>query len=522
MLFYNGRQLKRDGLTIPNLPYEYVLTKEENPDSWSSSHKFTLTKSGVSLVKFILHTYDSRISIQAVDYDAIAADGSNVDTMMHKTTAGLIYLDDLYYRYNMPKLRQLGGKVFSKTFNALRSRLSEGRDLIDTHLTIKMLKYVSEYTKDQVAREFPDLPANSIEFLNKCNERLELSRLGYCNFHTFTGELIGRAKAVRIRSGVAYIKPTESSGMYGYTSQSFSYNEYWLKEGEFLHEGTIVDLADGSETCPDCGTVVPTSYMVDDPEGGPRICHKCHSTIDQIHNYTTRVPTLLKFKAKKVTPSTIYLGCELEYETTNRDAARVKVGRALRGHAIMKSDGSIRDGFEVVTCPATLDIHLDVFKKFFDNRPVELKIASNVGMHVHVSRKPLSVLTVGKMTEFMNRSDNVKFITHIAGRAPNNYCRQEEHRSLSFPLVYKTGERYNTLNLNNADTIEFRIFSTPLTYEDFAHKVQFCQALTEYSKPGVLGVPLKTQTSHAHFIKWALENHKAYPELATKIKSFSA
>ena len=187
----------------------------------------------------------------------------------------------------------------------------------------------------------------------------------------------------------------------------------------------------------------------------------------------------------------------------------------------MKSDGSIHNGFEVVTCPATLDIHLEVFKTFFDNRPSELTIASNVGMHVHVSRKPLSVLTVGKLTEFMNRTDNAKFITHVAGRAPNTYCRQSP-RELSYPLTISGGgERYNALNLCNSETIEFRIFSTPLTYEDFASKIQFCQALVEYSKPCSQAVALKVQTSFKNFINWVLPQRKAYPELVAKLKSFS-
>jgi hypothetical protein len=80
----------------------------------------------------------------------------------------------------------------------------------------------------------------------------------------------------------------------------------------------------------------------------------------------------------------------LEYETDNRNRAQLDVGKLMHGHALMKSDGSIRNGFEIVTCPATLDIHLDVFKKFYDNIPKDLKIAKNVGMHVHISRKPLS------------------------------------------------------------------------------------------------------------------------------------
>ena len=81
---------------------------------------------------------------------------------------------------------------------------------------------------------------------------------------------------------------------------------------------------------------------------------------NKIHNYSTRVEGMLKFKAKKVKPSTIYLGCELEYETNDRSKAQIDVGKLLKGHALMKSDGTIRNGFEIVTCPATMDIHLEV------------------------------------------------------------------------------------------------------------------------------------------------------------------
>jgi hypothetical protein len=521
MQFYSGRQFKRDGNTIPNLPTEYQLVAAVQGPS-TDRVTWSLTKHGVTVLTFRTVSYDTGLSIIAINYALAEEDSPIINESMHCTTAARIYLDDLYYTYNPPVMRSKSGKVFSKTFLGLRQRLGEGREYCGTKLTLKAMRYVSEYIKARVQAEFPQVPVTSEEFNILCNKDLDLARDGYAAFHSFTGEFIARPRIVTGSLGKIYTKSGETPEQFGYRTESYRYNTYWLKEGEFLLDGTVVSLEHGAETCPDCGTFVPSSYMIEDPDDGHRTCKKCASQTFEIHSYSTRVPSLLKFKAHKVTPSTLYLGCELEYETSNRESARKKVGRALKGHAIMKSDGSIRDGFEVVTCPATLEIHLEVFKKFFENRPSELKIASNVGMHVHVSRGPLSLLTVGKMTEFMNRPDNVKFITHIAGRAPNNYCRQDEGRTLSFPLTSGRGERYNSLNLNNSETVEFRIFSTPLTFEDFAHKVEFCQALTEYSKPGVLSVDLKTQTSYAHFIKWALANHKAYPELAAKIKSFSA
>lgn len=521
MRVYSSRQFKRDGFTIPNLPSEYQLV-EVDLEEGSYYKQFTLFKNGRSLLKFKSHKYDGALRFLDVDFTKIVDEGTDVDSTMHPTTIGFIYLDDLYYTYNPVNLRQKGGKVFSKTFLGLKSRLSEGREYANTKLTKKTIQYIDEYIKDKVTREHPEITPDTYAFYQACNRDCSLSDTNHAAFHSFTGKLISRPKCVNGANGDLWVSYSDFAEDFGLRSETYRYKTYWIESDEFLLDGTIVSLRDGSEVCPDCGTTVPTTYMIEDPDDHHRTCKKCAAQTYEIHNYSTRVPSLLKFKAKKVTASTIYLGCELEYETSNQDVARQKVGRALKGHAIMKSDGSIRNGFEVVTCPATLEIHLEVFKRFFENRPLELTIASNVGMHVHVSRAPLSVLTVGKMTEFMNRPDNVKFITHIAGRSPNTYCQQDRSRSLSFPLVYKTGERYNTLNLNNKDTVEFRIFSTPLTYEDFAHKVQFCQALTDYSKPGVLSVPLKEQTSYSHFIKWALANHRDYPELASKIKSFSA
>ena len=103
------------------------------------------------------------------------------------------------------------------------------------------------------------------------------------------------------------------------------------------------------------------------------------------------------------------------------------------------------------------DIHLDVFKKFYDNIPPDLKIQNNVGMHVHISRKPLSQLTIGKMTEFLNRDDNKEFIHHIAGRINNSYARMDKSRSLTFPWKYKQG---GNVNVNPGNT--YFDINTPL------------------------------------------------------------
>ena len=157
-----------------------------------------------------------------------------------------------------------------------------------------------------------------------------------------------------------------------------------------------------------------------------------------------------------------------------------------------------------------------MFKNFYDHKPTDLKVAENVGMHIHISRKPLNTFTIGKMTEFLNRKANEDFITHVAGRKPNGYCRLE-NRTMTYPL-YDKGERYNVLNLNPQDTIEIRMFSTPKNYEEFASRVQFAQALTDYCGPAQLSCSLKELVKYDTFKVWVAQHRKDYPELANHLK----
>jgi hypothetical protein len=301
---------------------------------------------------------------------------------------------------------------------------------------------------------------------------------------------------------------------YGYT-----FNErydIWLTPEQFFHDGHVYNRSEVDiDTCSNCGNETVTELMID------KVCHHCLDASYKLHNYSTRVENMLKFKATRVRPNTVYLGCELEYETENRNRAQLGVGKLMHGHALMKTDGSIRNGFEIVTCPATLDIHLDIFKKFYDNIPKDLKIANNVGMHVHVSRKPLSQLTIGKLTEFLNRLDNKSFIHHIAGRIDNNYARMNSDRTIIFPRKNRHGgDRYNALNLNNEKTIEVRLFATPMNYKEFASRLQFVQALVDYCSPAQSNESLKKQTHYESFMHWLSSRRRMFPELSYHLKEY--
>ena len=133
------------------------------------------------------------------------------------------------------------------------------------------------------------------------------------------------------------------------------------------------------------------------------------------------------------------------------------------------------------------------------------------------SRKPLNMFTIGKMVEFLNRADNKEFVGFIAGRIDNQYARVNSSKTVTSPL-YHDDNRYSALNLCPQETVEFRIFSTPVNFMEFASRLEFVQALIEYCSPAKLSLPLKDQTYFQNFINWLGLNRKSYPELYATIK----
>ena len=99
----------------------------------------------------------------------------------------------------------------------------------------------------------------------------------------------------------------------------------------------------------------------------------------------------------------------------------------------------------------------------------------------------------------------------------------DKTRSLTYAWKHRHGgDRYNALNLNNPNTIEVRLFATPMDYKTFAMRLQFCQALVDYCGPASSSIPLKQQTTYPAFVSWLKSGYnKIYPELCNHLKGFN-
>lgn len=217
------------------------------------------------------------------------------------------------------------------------------------------------------------------------------------------------------------------------------------------------------------------------------LCQPCYEEERRIINPNHEAKVPMEFRGK----GPHFYGVELEVavdESLDRRAnyAR-KVLKLLGDFIIIKHDGSIVDrngrvnGFEIATIPAAREVHFERWNTFFDNLPKGLKSydTPNCGLHIHCSRKPLTQLTIAKMLLFVNSKENAKFITIIAGRGSNRFCKIQNKIPGD---VRRARDRYEALNLTNKGTVEFRIFRGTLKRESLFKSLEFCDALLHFCK----------------------------------------
>jgi len=283
-------------------------------------------------------------------------------------------------------------------------------------------------------------------------------------------------------------------------------------------------------TCNDCGD--------QRWDGDDHYCEEDDDDSDEslIHNYSYR-PSPFFFGSGKY-----HFGFELEVEArgNGRFNGAQTVQNALGGHAYMKEDGSLSDGFEIVTHPHTLEnYHTDFNWGVLDRLKSEGYRSWNTrtcGLHVHVSRTAFgsngdpwaygvpsskrSQLILQRQAHelrFMKLIyDNQRQVERIAGRSNNNYATFQDKGNLVRKIKqgYQESGRYSAINTENDDTIEVRVFKGSLRKERVLSAIEFVHASVEYTRD------IKV-TSKNHALSWlkftgyVAANAELYPNLVT-------
>jgi hypothetical protein len=180
-----------------------------------------------------------------------------------------------------------------------------------------------------------------------------------------------------------------------------------------------------------------------------------------------------------------------------------------RSYAILKEDGSLNNGFEMVTRPDSLAVHSRILSDVIPNLPSGLRSwdPGTCGIHIHVSRKPLSQLQQGKMLVFINHPDNKGFVEAVAGRDTSHWASISPKKHAEAKLT-RSPQRYSAINLS-ANTMEFRIFRGTVKYRHIIRNIEFVDAICDFSLPNWRSI--QDAMDYRKFIAFCAENRKFYP-----------
>lgn len=194
----------------------------------------------------------------------------------------------------------------------------------------------------------------------------------------------------------------------------------------------------------------------------------------------------------------MYLGVELEIDGAGEDSDNAGELLDIDGHdrIYCKHDGSLNEGFEIVSHPCTLKYHCENMS-WFDimQRAVKMGYTSHdaetCGLHIHVSKTALGE-TFEKQDErianilfFIEKywDKFLKFSRRTASQLEhwaNRYGITDDETPADILNKAKSNyTRYRAVNLQNSSTIEFRMFRGTLKHSTFIATLQLVKHLCD-------------------------------------------
>ena len=253
-------------------------------------------------------------------------------------------------------------------------------------------------------------------------------------------------------------------------------------------------------TCEDCGNIVHTDNVRFC--GDESYCEYCYENnhASDIHQYSYKPSPIFHEVVNNViktssctSENTLYLGVELEVDDGDDINETVKEIHESMNWIYCKEDGSLDDGFELVSHPMTLDFVMNKKEcyednfKYIVNNGFRSDMASTCGLHCHVNRDffgdntDTQDLHIAKIVLLVNNlwNDMVKFSRRTESQL-NRWAKRyglidevnKENEEAVIQCCKGQNNRYFAVNLQNRNTIEFRIFKGSLNVETFYATLQ--------------------------------------------------
>jgi hypothetical protein len=236
-----------------------------------------------------------------------------------------------------------------------------------------------------------------------------------------------------------------------------------------------------------------------------------------LHDYSTRVtdyfsPSPTSFGKRLVMG--IELECEPKGYNSQTDLVE-SVDGPTGDNFICTEDGSLDDGMELCTMPFTMEDHKSFrYVKWNEILASLQPIARSgqgttaCGMHIHVNRRALSQLQIGKMLVFANSAKNDSMLRTIFQRASCEYASRKRDAKIQDGKSHYSG-RCERINLQPDATIEVRAFRGNLRLERVLKNIEFVHAMAIFCRD----VSMRNVENWHEFSRFVDSRKGIYPNL---------
>ena len=291
--------------------------------------------------------------------------------------------------------------------------------------------------------------------------------------------------------------------------------------------------SDNCYYCDDCDESYHNDYPCDCRESDTveGKCCRGYRSSGTIHDYSCKPAPIFKGISKR----NMYLGFELETELPRVDSGSTFASRNLQGIAYLKHDGSISNGFEIVTHPHTHQEYrensallwntIESLRKDYDARSWD---TDTCGLHIHLSRDGFSSgAHLHRFIAFVYH--NAPYMMKFAGRKSrfarfNDVYTFDEYDRPVFSIKHKVGhpdryssERYSAVNTQNSKTIELRFFRGTMKTSGVLSALDLAQAMVEYTRELRLDDVKLGALSWEWFADYVVSNNGLYPDLYSRL-----
>ena len=265
-------------------------------------------------------------------------------------------------------------------------------------------------------------------------------------------------------------------------------------------------------------------------DSGEPYCDSCYDNRDHaILDYSYKPEPIFYGNGPR------FFGVELEIDGAGEDSFNaeqvLKIGNRGDEYIYCKHDGSLDEGFEIVTHPMTLEFHehsmpwLEIVRKVVSMGYTSHQ-ADTCGLHVHVSRTAFGAYeeqqdsAIARVLYFFEKhwEELLKFSRRTETQLQRWAARYgyKEHPKEILDQAKKgyNGGRYTCVNISNDDTIEFRMFRGTLKYNTIIATLQMVDKICD--------VALSLSDEEIKALSWtsfvdSIDREK-YPELITYLK----